>query len=367
MMEVEEQMKQTKHTSSVHANKNGRTMGPRARARMRQRRRRRRILAFLGICILVLACVAGVLLLRDHSVSGLPKAFSILAEFPSRQQQSGIKLAESFAQNLCVSDSNNVEYEGISLPEGQQGALFNVEDRTVMYAQGLYDRVYPASITKIMTAIVAYKYGDMSATVTVSENALDLEAGSQVCGLQVGDQLTLEELLDCLLVYSGNDAAAAIAEQVGGSISGFVDLMNQEAQALGCTGTHFTNPHGLQDENHYTTPYDIYLMLREALNYTSFLNTIQLSSYTATPLHADGTEGSIFLESTDLYLTGAATPPKSVTILGGKTGTTSLAGNCLALLAQNEYGKPYVAIVMGASTKDLLYQQMNTLLEKIND
>lgn len=364
-MEVEQHMKKTRTTSAV-SSRSRRTMSPRARARMRRRQRQRRILAFLGICILVLGCIAGVLLIKDRNPSGFPRAFSIFSEFSSPWQQDGITLAESFAENLCVSDSDNVEYEGISLPEGQKGALFNVEERSVMYAQGLYDRVYPASITKIMTAILACKYGNMDSTVTISENALNLEAGSQVCGFQVGDQMSLEGLLNCLLVYSGNDAAAAIAEHIGGSISGFVDMMNEEAQALGCTGTHFTNPHGLQDEDHYTTPYDIYLMLREALNYDTFLRIIQLSSYTATPKHADGTDGSITLESTDLYLTGEATPPKNVTILGGKTGTTSLAGNCLALIVQNEYGKPFVSIVMGAASKDLLYQQMNMLLDKIN-
>ena len=83
-------------------------------------------------------------------------------------------------------------------------------------------------------------------------------------------------------------------------------------------------------------------------------------------IHADGSEASITLESTDHYLTGETTPPKDVTVLGGKTGTTSDAGNCLALLVQNAYGQPYVCIVMNASTKEILYQQMNTLLSQIN-
>ena len=118
-----------------------------------------------------------------------------------------------------------------------------------------------------MTAMLALKYGNMNDVVTITQENLNLEEGSQVCGFWAGDQVTMDQLLHCLLVYLGNDAAAAIAEHVGGSTDGFVEMMNSYARELGCTGTHFTNPHGLQDENHYTTPYDIYLMLKEAMNY----------------------------------------------------------------------------------------------------
>ena len=177
----------------------------------------------------------------------------------------------------------------------------------------------------------------------------------------------MKELVYSLLVYSGNDAASAIATHIGGSTEGFVDMMNKYAAQLGCTGTHFTNPHGLHDENHYTTTYDIYLMLKEALKYPNFTEITQLSSHTLNYTRSDGTAVSTYLEATDQYLTGQSNAPKNVVILGGKTGTTSAAGNCLALLSQNAFGKPYVSIVTGATTKDVLYQQMNSLLEHIND
>ena len=101
---------------------------------------------------------------------------------------------------------------------------------------------------------------------------------------------------------------------------------------LGCTGTHFTNPHGLQDENHYTTPYDIYLMLKGSFELSGvYSDHTDPASYTVEYTHADGSSASTTLLATDHYLTGEATPPKNVTILGGKTGTTDNAGNCLAL------------------------------------
>ena len=140
--------------------------------------------------------------------------------------------------------------------------LLNLSDKKVLYAKGAYNKVYPASITKIMTAMLALKYGNMDDTVTISQENVTLESGSQVAGFQAGDQVTMDQLLHCLLVYYANDAASAIAEHIGGSTDKFVEMMNSFAAELGCTGTHFTNPHGLQDENHYTTPYDIYLMLK---------------------------------------------------------------------------------------------------------
>ena len=236
-----------------------------------------------------------------------------------------------------------------------------------LYAQNIYASEYPASVSKIATALMTFKYAKFDDTVTISYNASHVtEPGARLCGFKEGDKISVKDLLYGMMVYSGNDAAAAIAEHVGGSTEGFVEMMNSYARELGCTGTHFTNPHGLQDENHYTTPYDIYLMLKEALNYPEFTDITQMSSYTVTYKHSDGSDASTTLTATDHYLTGEATTPKDVTILGGKTGTTDKAGNCLALLSQNAYGKPFISIVMGASSKDVLYQEMTSLLQNIN-
>ena len=188
-----------------------------------------------------------------------------------------------------------------------------------------------------------------------------------VDGDQAMDSVSLEDGQEgVLLDLKDKSVLSAIATHVGGTTENFVSMMNAYAAQLGCTGTHFTNPHGLQDENHYTTPYDIYLMLKEALNYPEFTEITQMPSYTVTFTHSDGSEESVALTATDHYLTGEANVPKGVTVLGGKTGTTNSAGNCLALLSQNSYGSPYISIVMGASSKELLYQQMTSLLEKIN-
>ena len=145
-------------------------------------------------------------------------------------------------------------------PEAKEVLLVNNTKNKVIVSQKVFDQAYPASTTKIMTAYVALKYGNLDDMVTVSERATDFDEDEQVCGLQAGDQLSLRDLLNGLLLYSGNDCAVAIAEHVSGSVEAFVDKMNEEARNLGATGTHFVNPHGLQNEDHYTTAYDLYLI-----------------------------------------------------------------------------------------------------------
>ncbi len=337
----------------------------------KKRQRLKHIFRILVGVFVILAAAGGVFygwnILSGNYFGTLEQAFDSSEVFTNALAAKENMRTESFAQKLCVSSQGNVDcIKNAQLEEGQKGLLFSLSNHKVLYANGIYDKVYPASITKIMTAMLALQSGKLNDTVTITQDNVTLEDGSQVCGFVAGDQVTLDQLLHCLLVYSGNDAASAIAEYVGGNTENFVQMMNDYAAKLGCTGTHFSNPHGLQDDNHYTTPYDIYLMLNEAFTYPEFTEITELPSYTVTYTGSDGTEKSTTLTATDHYLTGEATAPKDVTILGGKTGTTEVAGNCLAILTQNAYGKTFVSIVMGAATKELLYQEMNSLLQNIN-
>lgn len=338
-----------------------------ARIRQIKRKRRRRKMILSALLVLFLAGGAGTALFyigRDF-LAGPVCSYSIKQEFASYQSAVADERAGLFADGLCVV-SGDQPLDSVSLEEDQEGLLLDLNDQTVMYSKGAYERVYPASITKIMTALLAFQYGNMDDVVTITQENVTLEEGSQVIGFVPGDQVTMDQLVHGLLVYSGNDAASAIATHIGGSTEEFVSMMNSYAAKLGCTGTHFTNPHGLQDENHYTTPYDIYLMLKEALKYPEFTEITQMSSYTLTYKNSEGADMSVSLMATDQYLTGESTAPKGITILGGKTGTTSDAGNCLTLLCQDAYGEPYISIVMGASSKELLYKQMSSILQNVN-
>lgn len=335
-------------------------------AKMRRRRMRNTIILLLLLTLIGGGCAAIYYFFLLGAGVELPAAFEAAEHFPGRDYAEDRQIQEGFAKNLCVSAEGSIPLEGVALDPSQYGGLFDLDGKRVLFGQNIYEKLYPASMTKIMTAIVALKNGTLTDLVTVSQSALVLEEGSQLCGFQPGDQLTLEQLIQGLLIHSGNDAAAAIAEYVGGTQENFIQMMNEECARLGMTNTHFTNPHGLQDTEHYTSIYDIYLMLNEALRYPKFVEIIQMGAFNVQYQNAFGQVNSIYLESTDHYLTGEATGPKGVTILGGKTGTTDEAGNCLALVSQNEYGKTFITVVANAFDKPELYQQMNQLLKHIN-
>ncbi len=245
--------------------------------------------------------------------------------------------------------------------------LFDLNGAQVDYAYNVHKKLYPASITKIMTALVAIENSDLDAVVTVPEEAdtSNFAYDEVTIGLQAGDQLTLRDLLYGLLLCSGNDAAIAIADYVGASQEGFVQMMNSEAARLMATNTHFVNANGLQNDNHYTTAYDLYLIFNECIQHEEFMEILSASSYQTTITGEDGTERDCDWEPSNAYGAGLAEAPADVTVIGGKTGTTKLAGNCLILLDEDESGNPYISVIMGADTRADLYLNMNALMNLI--
>lgn len=350
------------------------TSGKSKPSRERQMRLVRRLLITMVCIIAILAGVIGYVYFRNKGRSyDLTYAYQISADLTGNDEaasaagdQTG-SFAEPFAADLCVSDADvdlgNIQFQSTD----ERGLLFNLDTGEAEFARGCYDKMYPASITKIMTAILCVKYGDLDQSVTMTEEDVNLGSDSQVSGMTAGDTATLRQLFSALLVYSANDCAMAIARTIGdGSVDKFVDMMNEEAQSLGMTGTHFANPHGLHDENHYTTPYDVYLMLNEAINYTEITDVMKNSIYKLTVTDSEGVSKSFNLDATDKYLSGDHALPDGITIMAGKTGTTDAAGNCLALAVQNQYGIPYIAVIMNAPNKQILYADMDTLLTQTN-
>ena len=240
--------------------------------------------------------------------------------------------------------------------------VFNTASGEIPYAQNIYDKLYPASTTKILTAYLAIQYGNLDDIVTISENAVNLDSDSSNCGLIAGDRMTLRDLLFGLMMKSGNDAAIAIAEHLSGSCEAFAAKMNEEARLLGATASHFVNPNGLPDENHYTSVYDLYLLFQEAIGNETFCELIKTPSYTTNYTHADGTAATQDWTSTNLYFTGEATAPEGFSVIGGKTGTTGEAGYCLVLLSENSVGQRIISIVLKADCRSNLYLLMNQIL-----
>lgn len=273
--------------------------------------------------------------------------------------------AESFASDLCVVTENTPSSDAAVTAEA--AAVFDVAGKEVIFGKNPFEKLYPASITKIMTALLAIKYGDLSDEVTVPEEAVITESGATLCGIKPGDKITMEQLLYGLMLPSGNDAGAAIAVHMDDTIEAFAARMNAEAKKLGATGTHFVNPHGLNDENHYTTAYDLYLIFNEAMKYPEFRKIVGTDSYEAVYTLASGETVTKTWKQSNWYMTGERQMPEGLFALGGKTGTTKAAGSCLIMGSDDASGKEYISVVLKAPDRKGLYDNMTNILNKIVD
>ena len=291
-----------------------------------------------------------------------PYDFSQRSAF-AQQEESESSRAGGFAEELCVVTDFSGDSDDTVTAEA--AAVFDLENVSTVFSKNAYEKLYPASTTKVMTALLAIKYGNLSDEVTVTEDAVITEAGATLCGIKPGDKLTLEQLLYGLMLPSGNDAGAAIAVHMAGSIEGFADMMNEEAARLGATGTHFMNPHGLHDENHYTTAYDLYLIFNEALKYEKFREITGSTAYTASYESASGEAVTATWKGGNWFLTGEREEPDGLTVFAGKTGTTQAAGYCLVMASRDASEKEYISVVMKAPSRSGLYDNMSNIISKI--
>ena len=276
--------------------------------------------------------------------------------------------AESFAAMLAIPvdqsyNEQEMDTESFLLVEKSN----TVSDRALSY-KNPYKRVYPASITKLMTALVCVEtVEDLEQEFVISSASSIKVSGSSTALLQVGESLKIKDLLYGMLLPSGNDAAVAVAEASCGSVDAFVEKMNEEAVKIGALSSHFTNPHGLPDENHYTSPYDIYLIFRAAMQHEVLREILGTKEYQVVYKDRNGARKTQVWKATNLYSTGEKELPEGLKIIGAKTGTTKEAGYCLALNTEKTGSDlDYFSIVMKADTKDILYENMTILLDKIS-
>lgn len=224
--------------------------------------------------------------------------------------------------------------------------LYEVTSGELVYEKNGKQKAYPASTTKIMTALLALENCEMDEPVTVTRAALNtVSPGSSIAGLQNGEVLTMYEMLECLLVASGNDAASVIAAHIGGTVAQFVEMMNERSRELGCTSTHYTNPSGLHDEEHYTTAEDLLKVTVEAMKHPEFVEIVGSAQVTIPetnkvdhPRYFNNTNQLISQAVTSVNLYSKAT--------GIKTGHTTPAGYCLVSSAENG-DLSYIAVVLG--------------------
>lgn len=236
--------------------------------------------------------------------------------------------------------------------------LMDADTGAILYNKGMDEKRYPASITKIMTCMLALEHSSLDEQVTFTETCqADQVAGSGNAGMQVGEVLTMRQCLLLLMIRSANDVATQIAEHVGGSVESFVDMMNQKAQELGCMNTHFVNASGMPDDNHYSTAYDMALIFREAIKNDTFREIIGTQSFIIEPTNMN-TETRSFSSHHPLVVRSA--PEYYEGCFGGKTGVTDSAKNTLVSGAERN-GMTLIAVTMRADELGQLCQDQTNM------
>lgn len=240
--------------------------------------------------------------------------------------------------------------------DARNALLMDETNGRMLYGKAEKEKAYPASITKVMTALLvleAVDRGDLSVSqpITASyEAANSIDEDSSTAGIEEGEVLTVEQLLYCLLVVSANEAANILAEAVSGSVTDFVALMNQRAAELGCEGTHFANTNGLPDPDHYTTAWDIYLIAREAMKHDLFMTICGSKSYDVPATNKSDVRE---LHSTNALISNWRMLGYLYDYADGlKTGFTDEAGYCLVASALKD-GRRFISVVLGSDTKNI--------------
>lgn len=241
--------------------------------------------------------------------------------------------------------------------QAQGAVLMDAATGNLLYSKEAETKFYPASITKLMTALLVAEKCSLDDTVTFSKTAVtNLESGAVTLGLVEGDKLTVRQSLYGLLLKSANEVANGLAEHTAGSISKFADMMNARAKELGCTNTNFVNPNGLNNSNHYTTPHDMALIARAAFQNGTVSKIASTLSYQI-PATQKAAARTISLGHKMLYPNDARYYQG---VIGGKTGYTSLAGNTLVTCAERD-GVRLIAVIM--KSKSTQYTDTSALLD----
>ena len=241
--------------------------------------------------------------------------------------------------------------------EADGGIVIDATTSTVLYGKNIHERYYPASITKVLTALITLERCKLNEQVTFSHDAVyNGEEGSSNANIDEGDVLTVEDCLYALLLNSANEAGNALAEHISGSREAFAELMNERAAELGCQDSHFANPSGLNDENHYTSAYDMALICQAAIKNETFRKIDGALYYELRPTKRDPEGHTLYAHHAMMKKNDSRYYPG---IFGGKTGYTSLAGNTLVTFAERD-GMTLIAVILNGHLTH--YSDTKTLL-----
>lgn len=235
-----------------------------------------------------------------------------------------------------------------------------------LHGQTLYERnsqevLYPASLTKVLTAVVVMEHCNLEDNVTVNKTAINsVEYGYITANLQEGEVFTVEQLLNILMVSSANDAALVLAEHISGSVEDFVILMNETASKIGCTNSNFVNPNGIHHENHYSTAHDLTLIANYSLQFDELKELYKKTYYKLPATDLYSRDDRIFTTTNELILSGSTNYYRFAK--GLKTGFTTPAGHCLIGYASKD-GLELITVLLNCSTSDNRYLETRNLLD----
>ena len=257
--------------------------------------------------------------------------------------------ADPVATGACSGfDASSAVLESRVVTDVKSAVVFEMNSGTMMYADNIDAKVYPASFVKIMTALLVIEQGNLTDMVTVTKEALNAVSGGSVSvKLQEGEKLSLKDLIYCMLTGSANDAAAVIAVHIGGNVTNFVNMMNTRAVELGCKNTQFVDPHGLKSDGQYTTARDMLRILSAAMEYSTFKEIFGAVSYSVPATNLS--------EARELKTANYLTDRKmekyyDSRVTGGRTGVADNQTRCVAATASKD-NLQVIAIVFGAKSK----------------
>lgn len=263
----------------------------------------------------------------------------------------------AFATNIDTSDYNPDKIKTNS----PSVILTDANTGKILYSKSAFEKRFPASTTKLMTAILALENCELSDVAIVSHNAIfSIPIGYSHASLKEGEKLTIEQLLNVLLIPSANDAAVVLAEHIAGSVENFSEMMNNKAKELGCVNTHFVNPNGIHDENHYSCAYDLAIIGRYAMKFEDIMRIAKVNQYTLPKTNKYDKTDRIFNSTNGLINKNSEYYNKYAT--GLKTGYTDKSGYCIVTTA-NQSDVELLAVVLGSESIDDRYEDCNTLFD----
>ena len=245
-----------------------------------------------------------------------------------------------------IADSNDINQENDLNIASPVALLCEASTGKIIYDKNSREVRFPASTTKIMTALLTLENCELTEIATVSEHAIQvIPNGYVVANLQAGERISINDLMYALLVKSANESANVLAEHIAGSIESFADMMNKRAAELGCTNTHFVNPNGIHSDDHYTTAYDLFLIAQECMKHEEFRKYVSTTSDTLPVTNKYPTANRSFPTTNDMLKPSSKYYDSDV--IGIKTGYTEEAQNCLIAAAQRNEME-FISVILGA-------------------